>query len=260
MTTAFVVGSPAVVLFHETAQEVLASLPDASVSLVVTDPPWNTGTLREGSNGATYSDAYSLDAYRSLIRTLLSESRRILSPEGTLAVWTDYRFAPYVAVWGDEVWGAENRVGEIVVESLLGNPGKKRWPVKHSNITVFAKTNTRQFFSHESLPEVSRRPGGSGKRGTYVYGETKKVASVLSATLSNTDAQRVGYPDQKPEWVYEALIRAYTRFGDTVVDPFAGSGTCGAACLSTGRAGVLCDASAEAVHTIVARLGMQEVA
>lgn len=252
-----------VTLVQADAGEFLRDLPDGCVSLLVTDPPWNTGTVRRGASGAEYSDALSFEDYEALMVAFFEQALRVVAPSGTLAVWADYRFIPYLAVWGDRVWGAQRRVGEIVVESLLGNPGKARWPVKHSTILLFARTPERQRFDYAALPDVPRRPGGVVSRTrnekSYTYGTEKKVASVLSATLSNTDPQRVGYPDQKPAWVYETLISAFTLPGELVVDPFAGSGTCGAACVSTGRACLLADRSPQAIETMTKRLGLVEV-
>lgn len=252
-----------ITLVHAEATEFLRELPAACVSLVATDPPWNTGGVRRGANGCAYEDALPVADYEALMTTFFEETFRVIEPSGTLAVWADYRFIPYLAVWGDRVWGAQRRVGEIIVESLLGNPGKARWPVKHSTILLFARTPDHQRFDHAALPDVPRRPGGAVRRESngkaYSYGTEKKAASVLSATLSNTDPQRVGYPDQKPEWVYETLIRAFTLPGALVADPFAGSGTCGAACESTGRACLLADRSSQAIETVTKRLRLTEV-
>jgi site-specific DNA-methyltransferase (adenine-specific) len=263
MNDAYVSPEYSVLLFQTDALSLLRKFGGDSVAFVVTDPPWNTGGVRKGTNGAAYNDDYSPEAYEALMVPIFKEALRVLEPEGTFAVWADYRSAPYLAVWGDRVWGRERRVGEIVVESLLGNPGKARWPIKHSTILLFAKNPERQRFLCSELPEVPRRPGGKVVREkagkTYAYPDTKKVASVLSATLSNTDPQRVGYPDQKPAWVYELLIRAFTLPGATVVDPFAGSGTCGEACISAGRAGVIGDTSPQAIRTMVDRFAMIEV-
>ena len=53
-------------------------------------------------------------------------------------------------------------------------------------------------------------------------------------TISATNAERVGHPTQKPlrvmEWTLEQV-----NAGQTVLDPFMGSGTTGVACVRTGR-------------------------
>lgn len=248
-----------ILLVNGDAVEGLKRLAPGSVSLVSTDPPWNTGTNRVSADKSlSYSDAFAPGDFEVLMRSFMIAAWLALEEEGTLAIQLDYRFAPYCAVWGDDLFGPDKRVGEIIVESMLGNPGKSRWPVKHYNITTFAKNPKLQRFHHDALPDIERRPGGLGARSkagtTYEYGTTKKVASLLSATMSNTDPQRVGYPDQKPTWVTEALVRCYTDVGGLVVDPFAGSGTTGAACIDSGRRCVLMDRSPSACGVIASRL------
>lgn len=247
-------------LVETEALHTLRALPDTSVSLVVTDPPWNTGQIRSAVAGS-YSDKMDHEDFILYMFGFMVEAWRVLKPEGTLAIWTDYRYSPYFAVHGDPIFGRDNRVGEIIVESLLGNPGKSKWPVKHSNITIFAKDAKQQKFHVERLPEVDRRAGGqkrvSTANNTYDYTGQKKVASVLQGTMSNTDPQRAcQYPDQKPDWIYEALVACYTDEGDFVIDPFAGSGTCGAACLKLQRRCLLGDVSSEARSVITQRLGL----
>lgn len=244
------------------AVETLRLLPARSVALIATDPLWNTGGVRKAAAGS-YDDKVDHDEYLSYMGAFLREAARVLAADGTLAIWTDYRYSPHLAVLGETCFGSrECRVGEIVVESLLGNPGKSRWPVKHSTITLFCPEPAKQKFHVEGLPDVDRRAGGqkrvSTANATYDYGAQKKVASVLQGTMSNTDPQRLGYPDQKPDWIYEALIRCFTDEGQLVVDPFAGSGTCGAACLATNRHCLLSDTSPIARALIRARLNLPE--
>lgn len=50
---------------------------------------------------------------------------------------------------------------------------------------------------------------------------------------------------QKPVWVMKWIIERYTKPGDTVLDPFMGSGTTGIACIKTGRNFIGCEISPE---------------
>src|SRR5262249_37303080 len=54
--------------------------------------------------------------------------------------------------------------------------------------------------------------------------------------------ERTGYPTQKPVELLTRLIRACTREGDLVLDPYVGSGTTLAACAALGRHGAGIDA------------------
>jgi site-specific DNA-methyltransferase (adenine-specific) len=246
-------------LFQSDAIEMLKRLPESSVSLLITDPTWNTGQVRKAGAGS-YDDNMDHDEYCSYMNDFMVEARRVLSATGTLAIWTDYRYAPYIAVLGDGVFGRERRVGEIIVEQLLGRCSNKVWPTKHGNITLFAKTPKQKFY-YDRLPEVDRRSAGkkvvAADGSVTDYSGSKKVASVIQGTLSNSATERVGYPDQKPAFVYGYLINCFTDVGDLVVDPFAGSGTCGAACAGTGRKCLLSDRSSESIEVIRRRLGIE---
>ena len=65
-----------------------------------------------------------------------------------------------------------------------------------------------------------------------------KLDSNFSDTLSNVlvfDRERGFHPTQKPVKLMEYLVKTYTNEGDTVLDPFMGSGSTGAACANTKR-------------------------
>jgi|SRR2546422_9951344 len=68
--------------------------------------------------------------------------------------------------------------------------------------------------------------------------------------------EQTGHPAQKPEKVFEPLVLMTTETGDTIVDPFCGSGTTGAVCRTLGRRAILCDGSEEYVRLTEKRLGM----
>ena len=121
------VSGNGITLYLLDAVALLQSLPEGSVDLILTDPPWNSGGERKSTQG-TYQDAYTLLEYQVLTEAWLRAAWRALKPTGTLLVWLDYRWTPYLAVWGDQLFGYECRLGEIIVESSLGNPGKVQSP------------------------------------------------------------------------------------------------------------------------------------
>jgi hypothetical protein len=73
--------------------------------------------------------------------------------------------------------------------------------------------------------------------------------------LAPISRERTGYPSQKPVALLERLIGALTSPGDSVLDPYAGSGTTLAAARSLGRSYMGIDASDVAIETIKERLG-----
>ena len=248
-------------VLHSDAKVLLERLDPNSTTLIVTDPPWNTGQVRRGSAGLKYDDKHEYVAYKTLMIRLFEASFAALNERGMLALWLDWRWVHEAAVWGDGFFGGGDgrgvRVGEIIVHSELGNPGKSAWPLKHSTILLFAKNPDKVEFNYEGLPMVDRKAPKSGHGQKYAT-EGKRATSVLSATMSNTDPERVGYPDQKPSWVYRALIECYTKPGDLVVDPFMGSGTLGRAAKGTGRVVVLGDLSLDACKAASLSLELTE--
>ena len=67
----------------------------------------------------------------------------------------------------------------------------------------------------------------------------------ITQTISATNPERVGHPTQKPLKVMRYIIENFTKEGDTIFDPFMGSGTTGVACIQTGRHFIGCEISAE---------------
>jgi len=63
-------------------------------------------------------------------------------------------------------------------------------------------------------------------------------------------SERTGYPTQKPLSLLTRVVEASTGPGDLIFDPFAGSGTTGAAAQALGRKVVLCDAGELAIETM----------
>ena len=66
--------------------------------------------------------------------------------------------------------------------------------------------------------------------------------------------RRPGIPTQKPVGILRRILAASSRPGDWVLDPFAGSGTTGAAALALNRRFLLIDESPDAIATMRARL------
>lgn len=77
---------------------------------------------------------------------------------------------------------------------------------------------------------------GKTKRGVRGGGSTERYpTSVLSIPVVNNDAPHRIHPTQKPEALAAWFIATYTKVGDLVVDPTAGSGSTGVAALRSGR-------------------------
>jgi len=256
--------------------EVLERFADESFQLVYADPPFNTGrtqrrtTLettaapdgeRNGFGGRRYrsrvlsesSFADSYDDYLGFLEPRLHELRRLLAETGTLYLHLDYREAHYAKVLLDGIFGRQCFLNEIVWAYDYGARPRRRWPAKHDTILVYVKDRDRYWFD---AVEVEREPymapglvtaekAARGKLPTDVWWHT---------IVSPTGGEKTGYPTQKPEGIVRRMVSASTQPGAWCLDPFAGSGTLGAAARGLGRHYVLIDTSPEAVAVSRARL------
>ncbi len=255
---------------------ILQGLTGESVQLVYTDPPFNTGTVRtyrrthveqddagdrtgfggrryrtEGVSTRSFSDAF--EEYLDFLGPRLSELWRVLRRDGTLYLHLDAREVHYVKLLLDNVFGRDCFLNEIVWAYDYGGRPKRRWPAKHDNILVYVKDRERYVFNRDDIDRIPYLApdlvgAEKAKRG-------KLPTDVWWQSIVGTNArERTGYPTQKPVALAERIIRASSDPGELVLDPFAGSGTVGAAAESLGRRYLLIDSNPEAVEVMRRRL------
>ena len=269
-----VLGDNLVVLGDNLA--VLPRFADGTFALVYADPPFNTGrrqtrrtttTTRTDEGGragfggrryasrlltqSSYRDAF--DDYLAFLEPRLREIRRVLAQSGTLYFHIDYRESHYCKLLLDEIYGRDCFLNEIVWAYDYGARTKRRWPAKHDTILVYVKDPARYVFDADAVDRepymapglVAPEKAARGKLPTDVWWHT---------IVSPTGREKTGYPTQKPEALVRRMIQASTRTGDWCLDPFAGSGTLGAAARRLGRRFVLVDSNPEAVAVARRRL------
>lgn len=257
----------------------LRALPDESFALVYLDPPFNTGLFRQaervrgvrtdgeeaGGRLGFRGQGYAVTRERTLafddrfvdywefLEPRIEEAWRLLAPDGTLYLHLDYREVHYAKVLLDALFGRECFLNEIIWAYDYGARAKRKWPTKHENILVYVKDPARYHFDAEAVDRepymapslVTAEKAARGKLPTDVWWHT---------IVSPTGSERTGYPTQKPEGVLRRIIEASSRPGDWVLDPFAGSGTTGAAAAQLGRRFVLIDENPAAIEVMRARL------
>lgn len=204
-------------------------LPDNSVHLMVTSPPYNVGK--------DYDEDLSLDEYRQFLKKVWSEVYRVLVPGGRACInLANLGRKPYLPLHsyiiedmldlkflmrGEIIW---NKAASGTSSTAWGTFGSARNPVLrdiHEYILVFSK-NT---FSREN---ASQRKSTITKDEFLEY--TKSVW-----TFGATQARKVGHPAPFPTELPYRLIQLYTFEGDVVLDPFMGSGQTAIASIQTNR-------------------------
>jgi len=181
--------------------EAMKGLEASSVDAIVTDPPYNV-INRVCTWPGRSMDKAGADSSPVDIPLLASEFERVCS--GSIYVWCS---TEQVSAWRRAFVESHLITRQCVWVKTNPSPlnGQHLW-LSGLELCVFARKPHATFNRFCKLP-VWRGP-----------------------------AQRVkGFPCPKPVWLMEELIDASTNPGDTILDPFMGSGTTGVACVQTGR-------------------------
>lgn len=201
-----------VTLWHGDCRDVLPTFAAESVDLVLTDPPYGvdwTGTLRRKSSplGRIAGDDGSLN-----VPEILALALHVLRRNRHL-----YAFGRY-DLTGLRIGG----VAELIWDKMIPGPaGPPPWQHQHEYIT---------FTSRVYIPSCRARGDGNGAARL-------RRGSVLRFKRANgVGAQR--HPTEKPVPLLRELIESSSRFGETVLDPFVGSGSTLHAAVLEGRAAI----------------------
>lgn len=212
----------------------LASLPDASVDCVWTDPPYflsNGGTTchagrRVAVDKGGWDRSRGIAADHAFNRAWLAQCKRVLKADGT--IWVSGTHHVYLSV-GMALLELDFRLlNDIVWEK----------PNPPPNLGC-------RCFTHatELVLWAARAPKGSAARYTFNYADMKRanggrqMKNVWRMTAPGNDEKRHGrHPTQKPQALIARCLAASTQPGALVLDPFAGSGSTGVAALTLGRA------------------------
>lgn len=232
-------------IYHGDGLEMLAELDDGSTQLIWTDPPFGTDSFqRIVSTGLAYRDS-TVDTTVQQMEELAHQSARVLSEDGVLAVCLDYRAIHESCSVISQILDFR---GEVIWSFGLGRPSTTWWSNKHNTIALFCRRGSTPRFHYDRVPTTIRKAPKDG------YANTKKVASVWDLTMSNTDPERVGYPNQKPLAIIEPFVLVHTDVDDLVVDPFAGSGSTAVAAHKNSRKFAVADINPKAIEVINQRL------
>ncbi len=228
----------------------LEFIPNNSVHLMITSPPYNVGK--------DYENDLSQEEYFGLIRDVMKEIYRILVPGGRACInVANVGRKPYIPL--------NNRInqimldlgffmrGEIIWDKGASAGGSCAWgswrsasnPVLrdvHEYIMVFSK----QFFGRKDKKNQE-------KLDTITRDEFLEYTKSIW-TFNSESAKRVNHPAPFPVELPYRLIQLYSYRGDVVLDPFCGSGTTCLAALKTERWYIGVDSDLDYVEGATRRL------
>lgn len=214
--------------------EGIARVHDASVDLVIADPPYGLG--KDYGND---SDRLNGEAYLEFSRRWIDAILPKLKPTGSLYVFLTWQHSPEVFSY---LKTHLLMVNEIIWDRKVPSMGgsTRKFSSVHDTIGLFAKSRD-YYFDVDSVripydPETKRARTRSifvGKKWLEVGYNPKDLWSVTR--LHRQDPERADHPTQKPLEIMERMVLASAPPDGRVLDPFMGSGTTAVAAVKHGR-------------------------
>ncbi|MCH5165011.1 MAG: site-specific DNA-methyltransferase [Clostridiales bacterium] len=215
------------------SSESMCEVPNESVDLIVTSPPYNIdiqyGNKTEkgkvtASKAVKYSDKMAESEYRGMLRSVFSECKRVLKKNGSIWINIKNRYSNGEIIppfWIQEYFQEFTLKNLIVWNFDWGGSTNKRFAPRYEFVFWFTKDKNAYTFnlSDVSIPAVNYRPD-------RYKSQLKNPSDVWKIPMvSGNFLERTGHPAQYPEKLIERIILAGTNKNDVVLDPFMGSGT-----------------------------------
>jgi DNA modification methylase len=241
-------------ILHGDCRDVLPTLPDACIDLIVTSPPYADNRKK------TYG-GIAPDEYVAWFLPISAELHRVLKPSGTFILNIKEKVVEgerhtYVIdlilkmreqgwLWTEEfIWHKKNsypgkwpnRFRDAWERCLQFNK-QRHFNMYQDSVMVpmgdWAKTRLRNLSETDKRRDESKVGSGFGKRiANWVGRQMVYPTNVLHlATESNNRQHSATFPLELPSW----FIKLFTQEGDIVLDPFMGVGTTARAAQTLGR-------------------------
>lgn len=210
--------------------ELMKSIPDASVDLILTDPPY-------GTTACKWDTVIPFEP-------MWVELKRIIKPNGAIALFGSEPFSSALRMSNikqykyDWVW-----VKNVSTNFLHA----KRQPLRNTeNVHVFYK-KCGKYYPIKSTGHIPTQSAKGCSNGVLYHGKNTRNYSGGETTrypkttieFDVVDLKNRLHPTQKPVSLLEYLIKTYTQENEVVLDFTAGSFSTGVACVNTNRKGIM---------------------
>jgi site-specific DNA-methyltransferase (adenine-specific) len=205
----------------------MSAIPNNSVALAFTSPPYNVGK--------TYEDDMSMASYLALIEAVAAEVYRVLLPGGRFVInIANLGRKPYIPLHA-YFYQLHQQIGflpmgEVIWQKAKGASGSCAWGSWQS-----AKA-PRLRDVHEYLLVFAKEHFSRPDKGESDIARDEFMAATLSIwEIPAESAKRIGHPAPFPVALAERVVRLYSYVDDVVLDPFMGSGTTAVAAVRNRR-------------------------
>jgi adenine-specific DNA-methyltransferase len=227
------------VVFNGDCMDLMRSMPDDSVSLTITSPPY--------CMGKEYETSYSLDDFVAAHARVLPEIVRLTRSGGSICWQLGYHVqnsccSPLDYFVFDIMRNHKdvNLRNRIIWSFGHGLHSTRRFSGRHETILWFTK-GTGHYFDLDAVRVPQKYPGKRHYKGEHkgeFSGNPKGKNPSDVWEIPNVKAnhvEKLGHPCQFPVGLAERLVRALCPRGGVVFDPFMGSSSTGVAAIINDR-------------------------
>lgn len=216
--------------------KVMNEMEENSVDLIFADPPYNlqlgdalTRPDNSNVNGVyeEWDNFESMAAYDEYTRQWMSAARRVLKDDGALWVIGSYHnifrvghILQDLGFWilNDIIWNKVNPMPNF--------KGTRFTNAHETLIWASKKPNSHYTFNYEAMKALNEE--------TQMRSDWSIPLCTGKERLKDENGEKL-HPTQKPEALLYRVIMSSTKVGDTILDPFFGTGTTGAVAKKLGR-------------------------
>lgn len=227
-------------IYNHTSEQ-MHELPDNSIHLMVTSPPYNVGK--------EYDQDMTISEYRNMLCRVWQETYRVLVPGGRACInVANLGRKPYIPLShmittdmneigykmrGEIIWNKGASAGSSCAWGSWKSPSNPVLRDMHEYILIFSKRAYNRP-KKDLVATISRDDFINNTKSVWEFG--------------TESAKRVKHPAPFPVELPSRLIQLYTYANDCILDPFIGSGTTAIAAIRDGRHYVGYDTSKEYVE------------
>ena len=222
-------------LLHGDCLELMKTIPDKSVDMVLCDLPY--GVLNKSNPSAKWDSIIPFEP-------LWEQYKRITKPNAAIVLFSQGMFTARLMM-SNPTWWRYNFVWDKVLKNGFLNANRQ--PLRqHEDICVFSSGQTTYNPQMVKCEPHKRNHGkcNMGKQVNNCYGSFVSTPTIISdlkfpTSIISVPKQHINgksyHPTQKPVALLEYLIRTYSNENDIVIDNTMGSGSTGIAAINTNR-------------------------
>ncbi|MCH3962458.1 MAG: site-specific DNA-methyltransferase [Solobacterium sp.] len=212
-------------LYNLNCLNAMKKMKDASVDLILTDPPYNLGlfmknratnlkAMRDNFFGAAGWDNLDYDAWKKDMNILFKELSRVLKPGGSMIMFMSIIKVETIVQIAEE---------NGFYYKTTGIWHKKNPMPRNMNLHFINSTEAWIYFTYKTHTGTFNNNG-------------KAIHDFIETPVTPAGERSFGkHPTQKPVQLLEHFITILSNEGDVVFDPFSGSGSTAVAALLNNR-------------------------